>query len=80
VIQVSGSDRSPLTNYRARLRWEINDLLSELASLDREPAVKESLRQHMVLLLKDVETARPGNRLLASKIRDFRAAIHKLRA
>jgi hypothetical protein len=76
---MSGKGASPLTTYRARRRWEINDLLDELSGLNGEPAVKESLRQHLLILLRDVEASRPGDRLLVSKIRDFRAALHKLK-
>ena len=74
--EMSGTGASPpLSNYRARRRWQINELLGDLTSLNLEPALKESLRQRLVLLLRDVEYSHGGDRLLASKIRDARFQI-----
>jgi len=73
--EMSGTGASPLSNYRARRRWQINELLGDLTSLNLEPALKESLRQRLVLLLRDVEYSHSGDRLLASKIRDARIQI-----
>jgi hypothetical protein len=73
--EMSGTEASPLSNYRARRRWQINELLGDLTSLNLEPALKESLRQRLVLLLRDVEYSHGGDRLLASKIRDARVQI-----
>jgi len=64
-----------LSNYRALRRWQINELLDDLAILNLEPALKESLRVRLVLLLRDVEHSHSGDRLLASKIRDARFQI-----
>jgi hypothetical protein len=73
--EMSGTGASPLSNYRARRRWQINELLGDLTSLNLEPALKESLRQRLVLLLRDVEYSHSGDRLLASKIRDARVQL-----
>jgi len=75
---MSRAEASPLSNYRARCRREINKLLGDLRSLKLKPALKESLRQGLVLLLRDVEYSRRGDRMLASKIRDARGQIHAL--
>jgi hypothetical protein len=72
---MSGTGASPLFNYRARRRWQINQLLRDLTNLNLEPALKESLRRRLVLLLRDVEYSHSGDRLLASKIRDARSQI-----
>jgi hypothetical protein len=73
--EMSGTGASPLSNYRAWRRWQINELLGDLTSLNLEPALKESLRQRLVLLLRDVGYSHSGDRLLASKIRDARVQI-----
>ena len=64
-----------MSNYRARRRWQINELLDDLAILNLEPALKESLRVRLVLLLRDVEHSHSGDRVLAAKIRDARVQI-----
>ena len=74
-MKMSGTGASPLSNYRALRRWQINELLDDLAILNLEPALKESLRVRLVLLLRDVEHSHSGDRLLASKIRDARFQI-----
>ena len=73
--EMSGTGASPLSNYRARRRWQINELLGDLTSLNLEPALKESLRVRLVLLLRDVEHAHSGDRVLASKTRGARVQI-----
>ena len=72
---MSGIGASPLSNYRARRRWQINELLGALTSLNLDPALIESLRQRLVLLLRELEHSQSGDRLLASKIRDARSQI-----
>jgi len=73
---MSGSGASPLSNYRARRRWEINDLLRDLASLD--PSAQARLRSSILPLLAEVESSRLGDRLLAAKIRDARSQLETL--
>ena len=73
------SGASPLSNYRSRRRWEINDLLDELTGVDCEPAAKEPVRRRLELLLAEVEFSRPGDRVLAARIRDGRLELEKFR-
>jgi len=72
---MSGIGASPLSNYRARRRWQVNELLGALTSLNLDPALIESLRQRLVLLLRELEHSHSGDRLLASKIRGARVQI-----
>jgi hypothetical protein len=74
-VKMSGTGASSLSNYRARRRWQVNELLSALTSLNLDPALIESLRQRLVLLLRELEHSHRGDRLLASKIRDARSQI-----
>jgi hypothetical protein len=74
-MKMSGTGASPSSNYRARRRSQINELLDDLANLNLDPALKEALRVRLILLLRDVEHSHSGDRLLVSKIRDARVQI-----